>query len=179
MAPVTRGAASEVPVWRETPPWPSETRMSSPGATRKWFFSLSQAPDAASFRQASPGVLEKFEMVPSRPTEPTTSRLGLVLKFQLMFEGWETPSLPAATTRMEYLELPEARAVFQPGLRVQPGSPSEALITPRFAPDGAILSGPPRSTTRESANVSVVEARPVKPFRAVARLSFLPLPLVK
>ncbi len=144
MAPVTSGAANEVPVWRETPPEPSETRTSSPGATRKWFFSGSQAPLELSVRQALPGVLEKFEMVPSRPTDPTTSRVGLTEKFQLMLLGWATPSLPAATTKIEYLALPEARAVFQPGLSAQPASPSEALITPRLEPAGAILTPPPR-----------------------------------
>src|SRR5665213_1799157 len=149
MAPVTSGAASEVPVWREIPPWPSETRINSPGATRKWFFSLSHWPVAVSLRQASPGVLEKLEMVPSSPTEPTTSRVGLTAKFHPTSEGWLTPSLPAATTSTEYFALPEARAPFQPGLRVQPGSPREALITPSGDPVGAILAAPPASETRE------------------------------
>ncbi len=152
MAPVTSGAASDVPVWREMPPCPSETRISSPGATRKWFFKGSQAPLVVSFRQALPGVLEKFEMVPSRPTEPTTKRVGLTLKFQAMSLGWTTPSLPAATTRIEYLALPDARAVFQPGESVQPGSPSEALITPILAPVGAIFSAPPKVTASESSS---------------------------
>ncbi len=150
MAPVTSGAAREVPVWREIPPCPSDTRISSPGATMKWFLSLSQAPLEASVRQASPGVLEKLEMAPFRPTEPTTSRVGLLAKFQVTLEGCTTPSLPAATTRTEYLALPEARAVFQPALSVVPGSPREALITPIAEPVGATLVGPPRAPTRES-----------------------------
>ncbi len=143
------------------PPEPSDTRISSPGATRKWFFRGSQAPVEASVRQALPGVLEKLEMVPSTPTEPTTSRVGFLAKFQLTSAGWATPSLPAATTRIEYLALPEARAPFQPGLRVQPASPSEALITPRLDPAGAILVTPPRVTS----SVSHSPPRPREPNR--------------
>ena len=40
IAPVTRGAAAEVPLTRVVPPFPSETRISSPGATMKRVLSL-------------------------------------------------------------------------------------------------------------------------------------------
>src|SRR5437016_5945853 len=103
MAPVTRGAASEVPVWREMLPLLSEIRISSPGATMKRLASetvQALAGPEVETRQAEPGVLEKLEMVPSRPTDPTTSSDGLMLKFHGTLAVWLTPSLPAAATRM-------------------------------------------------------------------------------
>src|SRR6202007_2157019 len=99
MAPATRGAAREVPVWRVVPPWPSDTSTSSPGATTKRYLSLLaslQALEPGAIRQASPGVLEKFEIVPSRPTEPTIRITGLREKSQGTFVVCCTPSLPAA-----------------------------------------------------------------------------------
>src|SRR5271170_2197404 len=138
MAPVTRGAASEVPVWREMLPLLSEIRISSPGATMNRLareaVQAFAGPEVAT-RQAVPGVLEKFEIVPSTPTDPTISRVGLMLKFQGTFVVWLTPSLPAAVTRMVLCARPRASSrlllntPFQPGLKVQPGTPSEAFTT--------------------------------------------------
>ena len=140
-APDTSGAAREVPDWRVVPPCPSDTRIISPGATMKWVFSGVQAPVAVSMRQASPGRLEKFEMVPSRPTDPTTSRDGFTAKFHGMLVVWVAPSFPAATTSTWPWAEPEARAVFHPASRVWPRTPREAFSTPT----GASLPAVPNS----------------------------------
>ncbi len=121
---------------RVTPPWLSDTRISSPGATTKRYFSLfcsKQKP--SSVKQASPGVLENGEMSPFGPTEPTTIRLLGTSRPSShgTFAVCVTPSLPAALT----MTRPCLRLLSKGPLRMlthsfdtaAPGTPSEAFTT--------------------------------------------------
>ncbi len=75
---------------RTTPPWPSETRISSPGATRKRSISRSPSPQTPlTVKQALPGRLEKEEIRFIGSTEPTMIRLSVVpTVLQSMLKFW-------------------------------------------------------------------------------------------
>ena len=76
-APVTSDAAYDVPEIRTEPPEEVPPSTCSPGATRKWW--LRRSPDAQTFSSIThtlPGRLEKVEITPSRPTDPTTMKDG-------------------------------------------------------------------------------------------------------
>src|SRR5471032_1397809 len=120
---------------RVTPPWLSDTSMSSPGATRKRYLSLfcsGQSPRIV--MQASPGVLENDEICPVGPTEPTISRLfGAARPTHGTSAVCMTPSLPAAFTMTNacFLLLSREPLTMLPHSldSVQPGTPSEAFTT--------------------------------------------------
>src|SRR5579862_282154 len=105
--------------------------MSSPGATRNRYLSLFCSWQTLLIRmQASPGVLEKSEIVLVGPAEPTIRRLSGAFAplGHEMSVVCCTASLPAALTSTK-LSLSDARMGPQSADNVQPGTPSEALIT--------------------------------------------------
>src|ERR1700733_8284441 len=86
-------------------------------------------------KQASPGVLEKDEMVPDGLTEPTTSRLLGASRPSShgTLAVWVTPSLPAALTMtrswLRLLSSGPDRIFTHSWEKVQPGTPSDAFTT--------------------------------------------------
>ena len=175
-APETSGAAKEVPICRVRPPWPSDTRISSPGATTKR--SISRLPGRqrlSSVRQAAPGRLVKLEMLPSTSTEPTTRMAGFSGSHST-FLVWVTPSLPAATTNTVFfrvsMTLRLVKTLFQPGSKVEPGTPRLMLTT--SAPL-AFRFWTPRVTSSQSA--VPVESKGLKATTlAIGAMPITPLP---
>jgi hypothetical protein len=86
-----------------------------------------------SVRQALPGRLEKFEILPSTSTEPTTITAGFSGSHST-FLVWLAPSLPAATTKTVFFRVSRTRRSvktwFQPGSNVEPGTPRLMFTTP-------------------------------------------------
>src|ERR1700744_1159937 len=83
-------------------------------------------------RHALHGWLEKFEMLPAGSIEPTTMKAGLSA-LQGMFLVCTTPSLPAAITKTVVFRVSVtdrlSNTPFQPGSKVEPGTPSDMLTT--------------------------------------------------